>query len=151
MKQCATCKDYKIEREFQRDRTTPDTYDYSCKACNRIKDKAYWASEKGKEINRKKSRKYEMKKNYGITPDQFDAMLAKQDYGCGICGITKVTSKLGNFHIDHNRKTGKVRGLLCPQCNTAIGLLKETPDLFHKALSYLVEHNSPKNTQLEAV
>ena len=78
-------------------------------------------------------RKAMLKANYGIAPEQFDAMAASQGFACAICKI--VPNK--TLHVDHDHKTGRVRGLLCAQCNSAIGLLKENTEFLARAISYL--------------
>ena len=71
-------------------------------------------------------------KRYGLSKDEFLALSQQQK--CGICGDAE------KLHIDHDHNTKKVRGLLCPRCNTGIGLLKESPKLLLLAASYLVQH-----------
>jgi hypothetical protein len=67
---------------------------------------------------------------YGLTLDQYHAKLEAQDFCCAICGAADPTD------IDHCHKTDRVRNILCRGCNTAIGLLKESPVLFQRALEY---------------
>lgn len=149
MKQCAKCKEYRIEREFQKDRTTKDGYDYNCKSCNSAESKALWASEKGKKSQQARSRKYELRRLYGITLQQYEIMFIEQNGSCAICSIKQ--EEVGrNFDVDHDHKTGIVRGLLCVNCNTALGLLKEDKNRAEKMFQYL-EHNSSKNTRQEQV
>lgn len=73
-----------------------------------------------------------LKHQYGLTLADYAAMLEKQRGLCAICG--KQNKKLV---VDHNHSTGKVRALLCRSCNTGIGCLKESPDIFNRALKYL--------------
>lgn len=75
-------------------------------------------------------------KKYGITLEQYNEILERQEYKCAICLQPSNTMKK-SMPVDHNHITGKIRGLLCSTCNTAIGLLKENPDLFIRAVSYL--------------
>jgi hypothetical protein len=63
--------------------------------------------------------------------------------GCGICGKATEPGRWGNLHIDHCHKTGKVRGVLCSECNSAIGKLKDDPDLLRKAIVYLERDVTP--------
>jgi len=149
MKQCSNCKEFKIEREFNKDRTNPDGLDYKCKSCNSNEAKQLWKSDKGKQSQRLRSRKYELKRLYGITLDDYNNLLKKQNYGCAICG-SQMKSKLGNLHVDHDHKTGIVRGLLCIQCNITLGMLREDSNRIKKVLQYL-EYNTSKNTQLETI
>jgi len=67
-------------------------------------------------------------------------MLFKQDGCCAICGIhhTIIHEKTGKaLHVDHCHTTGKVRGLLCFTCNSAIGKFKDNIDIIQSAIIYL--------------
>ena len=75
-------------------------------------------------------------RRYGISVDDYDAMYNSQNGGCYICGEPDVGRALS---IDHNHRTGKVRGLLCSNHNRALGLLNDDPDLLLKAHAYLVK------------
>lgn len=66
---------------------------------------------------------------YNLTPEQFDAL---PDY-CEVCGATK------NLHIDHDHKTGKVRGTLCCNCNHALGLMKDDYKNIIRLANYLIK------------
>jgi hypothetical protein len=74
---------------------------------------------------------------YGIEIEDYHAMLEQQNGGCYICGSFPSGRALD---IDHDHKTGKVRGLLCSQHNRAIGLLNDDPELVLKVHSYLVNN-----------
>lgn len=78
-------------------------------------------------------------KKYGISPEEFDSMLAAQDGKCAICGTDKPKGR-GRFHVDHHHGTGKVRALLCGDCNIGLGMFKESPNLLMAATSYLEAH-----------
>ena len=73
---------------------------------------------------------------YGITFDDYEAMLKAQNGLCAICGGQCSVKK--RLSVDHDHTTGAVRGLLCIKCNCAIGYLKDSTDLARKALEYLV-------------
>lgn len=81
------------------------------------------------------ARKSNLKKLYGITREQYDAILLAQGGGCAICGTPAPTSK--DFAVDHDHKTGEVRGLLCDKHNLGIGLFDDSPDLLLDAIAYL--------------
>ena len=85
-------------------------------------------------------RKYKLKE-YGLTQDDYDDLLKKQDGRCGICEFKVLDKKLV---VDHCHLTGRVRGLLCTKCNVAIGLLRDDPELVKAALRYL--ENPPPST-----
>ena len=88
-------------------------------------------------------------KQYGITVDEFDAILVAQGGGCAICGTT-VPGGRGQFHVDHDhdccpkaRSCGKcIRGLLCGNCNVGIGMLGDSADRIASALSYLTDYDA---------
>lgn len=116
-----------------------------CSTCNILKEKSlFYPDKRQKEGLRPECKKCNrdtvLKRKFGITIDLYESMLSTQNNGCAICE-TRVPSGTGNFHVDHNHKTGKVRGLLCSNCNTAIGLLKEEESIILKVIKYLKEHN----------
>src|SRR5204862_7451311 len=80
-------------------------------------------------------REYHLKRTYGITIEQYDAMLEAQGGVCMICKEPRPEER--TLHVDHDHKTGKIRGLLCFRCNNAIGDLRESFDLAQKAADYL--------------
>jgi hypothetical protein len=79
-------------------------------------------------------------KAYRMTQDDFDALLLAQDGCCAICGKPETAMRLGvpkALCVDHDHKTGRVRGLLCAHCNHAIGKLGEDPALIRRAADYV--------------
>lgn len=101
------------------------------------------------EYNKKIASKPEFKENvwanklqyrYGITVEDYNFLLKEQGYCCAICKTKDPSSKrkgLNKFHVDHCHATGKVRGLLCNSCNTAIGYLNDDETNLIAALRYL--------------
>ena len=88
-----------------------------------------------KESYKKKQLNARLKYEYSLTLLEYEEILLKQNGVCAICGKR---NKGGNLlSVDHNHTSGKVRGLLCTKCNTAIGLLNEDKALFILALLYL--------------
>lgn len=77
-------------------------------------------------------------RGYRLTVAGFLAMLEAQDKRCAICRHHPRTA--ADFVIDHNHKTGVVRGLLCSKCNTALGMFQDSPDVLDAAIEYLEEH-----------
>ena len=73
-------------------------------------------------------------KEFRLEPDQHAALLAGQD---GICAICRGPGGARGLAVDHEHSTGRIRGLLCGACNSAIGLLKEEPEFFRRAILYL--------------
>lgn len=87
-------------------------------------------------------RDYRLLAKYGITGEEYDAMEREQDGKCAICKQPERRygshGKVKRLAVDHCHETGKVRGLLCADCNTAIGLLGDNPERVEAARAYLV-------------
>lgn len=81
------------------------------------------------------SRRHRLKSVYGITPQQYDDLLKKQQKRCAICRCAEKRGE--NFAVDHCHKTGKVRGLLCRSCNLALGLVSDSTATLKSAIKYL--------------
>lgn len=99
--------------------------------------KAYRAAHPGKTrewgLNyRRRNPEYSMKR-YGISLSDFIEMAVRQNAKCAICG------KQEKLCVDHCHDSGTVRGLLCRQCNSAIGLLDDSIEILSKAKKYLKE------------
>lgn len=75
-------------------------------------------------------------KPYGITPDEYRAILEIQGGGCDICGRTTARGR-GRFHIDHCHETNTVRGILCSDCNLGLGKFEDDPERLEHAAVYL--------------
>ena len=83
-----------------------------------------------------KNRQKKLRQRYGITPVEYDALYAKQDGCCAICN-THQSQLPATLAVDHCHETGEVRGLLCFECNTGIGKLKDNYELILKAAQYI--------------
>lgn len=76
-----------------------------------------------------------LRRQYGTTPDKVAELFSRQKGNCAICVKPFLNSK--TRHIDHDHKTGVVRGLLCQRCNMALGLLDDSPSRLIAAAAYL--------------
>lgn len=86
-----------------------------------------------------------LKMKYGLTLEQFDALLLTQGGTCAICQSADPKSKNGasrpgQFHVDHDHTTGAVRGLLCSPCNTGLGSFRDDTARLAEAIRYLGRH-----------
>jgi hypothetical protein len=79
-----------------------------------------------------------IEKLYGLNPTQYKALFEHQKDLCALCKRHKSIIALG-LHVDHNHANKRVRGLLCPSCNQALGLLQDSPDLCNLAALYLID------------
>jgi hypothetical protein len=98
--------------------------------------KKYHQSEKGQASYRARI----LRNRFGLSSEAYEAILSGQDYKCAICGNKESAVMYGktiHLSVDHCHKTGKIRGLLCLKCNTAIGKLDDDPKLLRKAARYL--------------
>lgn len=80
-----------------------------------------------------------LRKNYRLSPEDFNDLWNKQGGKCGVCSVDM--SPRGRTSdsvcVDHNHQTGEIRGLLCRACNHGIGNLKDCPDVLEAAAKYL--------------
>jgi hypothetical protein len=160
MKRCRHCQEEKPLGEYYADKAARDGHRPECKACTASRRKVWYERNKQREVRRvvawqqanpehyakrqqaykdsgRKAiadRKSHLKRKYGITLEQYDAMLTAQLGVCAIC-----SEKPGDLtlHVDHDHATGAVRALLCIRCNNALGLFQESQLLFQAAADYL--------------
>jgi len=119
---CRTCGEIKPHSDWTRNRSASDGLATLCKACKAAKGRAQ-----------------HLKRNYGLTEAERDAMVATQRGLCAICLDAPA------MHVDHCHGTGRVRGVLCFSCNAALGQFKDQPDAIRRAAAY-VEGNAWKPT-----
>jgi hypothetical protein len=131
-KRCSgPCKQIKTPDEFHNDSRQPDGKARQCKEC---------AQKRSKARTPEQNRRYNLKKAYGITLEDYDRMLSDQGGKCAICGTDNPGSNETHFHVDHDHDTRKVRGLLCERCNIGIGYF-DTPVSLERAANYLRSFN----------
>ena len=86
--------------------------------------------------NPNKTRGYHLRRQYGITSDAVENIRIDQSNCCKICRET-FSVKPKSMHIDHDHKTGKIRGLLCSSCNRGLGFFRDSADRLRTAAEYL--------------
>lgn len=169
---CKECDRAALEKRYQERKTLPIDASATqvCKVCNRElplsefspsatyksgvrRDCKRCGSEKAMEwsdANWERNRDSRLRREFGITLEQYNAMLAEQGGACAICGEPptiigyRPSRRPGRptrpiLVVDHDHETGKIRGLLCIHCNRGIGFLKDSPDIVRFALKYLEE------------
>ncbi len=159
LKKCTNCLKEKTPSEFYKRKDRGMKCSYYCKRCqlkhgkqnpNRSAIRKRWVNKnreravnatrlwqkKHPENLKLAQRKHDLKHKYGITLKQHEALLMKQSLCCGICQKDKLDFKM-SFAVDHCHTTGKVRGLLCSKCNTALGLFNDDIKIMKRAIQYL--------------
>ena len=144
-KVCSKCHKKRRRTSFHRQSVGPYGTEYHravCKACD-TKTKAAWreANPERAELVRKRSyeklRKVQhLRHRFGLTIEQFDALQATSDGRCQICKRSE-PRKNRRLSLDHDHKTGKLRGFTCSRCNMLLGLAQDDPALLESAAAYL--------------
>lgn len=157
MKTCNRCKKNKEDSEFVTSRGKPSTRCGKCRIDrNRQAKKHYhnWHDEvrkydkvyyhKNRERFVRIRRNNALKLKYGITIEDYESIFANQNGKCAICNCEFVANKQRGWGgkkepcVDHNHKTGKVRGILCRQCNLSLSMI-ENENFISKAQQYLAK------------
>ncbi len=82
-------------------------------------------------------RRGQLRRRYGLTPAEFEALVMQQEGMCKIC--RKLLEPGRNTHVDHDHDTKVIRGVLCGQCNVLIGMAHNSPGILEQAITYLKE------------
>lgn len=133
-KRCTKCDEHKPRTEFYPHSVSPRGVSAWCRDCTNATTKK--AQKTNPEKARAACKKSKLKTKWGMTVAEYDAMLASQGGGCAVCD-TQTPGGMGRFPVDHDHKTGRIRGLLCNLCNVGLGHLKDSPELLRKAASYI--------------
>lgn len=154
-RRCPACGETKPTTEFVKNRSTKNGLASYCKACFAARHRAnyeanpeqhraiarrWYASnpEKSRRINRTR-----LLRSYGLELHEYERLHATQDGCCAVCGKAEADCPKGRLFVDHDHETGKIRGLLCSQCNFAVGLLDENPEVVQRLAAYLETHRTP--------
>ncbi len=128
MKRCPACTEVKVVEEFPRNRSALGGRGGYCKLCHNAKGKATYTRLYGG------TRHYHLQRRYGISAARVDDLVSQQS---GVCAIGQEAPAA---HVDHEHLTGKVRGVLCFNCNGGLGQFRDRPDVLKRAVAYLEEH-----------
>lgn len=131
---CTTCKVLKPRDQFHKNKNHSQNRAVRCIPCV-AEYGAKWYRE-NREDHNKKARANRYRRSFGMSLEDYDILFEKQNGLCAICGVD---DNYGGkrFSVDHDHKTGVVRGLLCDNCNTGIGMFKDNPSLMLNAIKYL--------------
>jgi hypothetical protein len=102
--------------------------------------------------NTEELRRLALKSNYGLTLEQYEAMVAAQGGRCAICGTDHPgSSRIKYWSVDHDHETDAVRGLLCHGCNTGLGAFGDDIERLTKAVAYLQSYRTSHLNSLDGV
>jgi hypothetical protein len=130
MKHCSVCETDKDLDQFWKGQ-------YLCISCQKHKQKNSWGSR-----TPKKRLEQHLKYKYGITHQQFTNSWEEQKGCCAVCeeelpDLMAYENRRRMYAIDHNHETGAFRGILCLNCNTLLGMAKDSTKVLQKAIDYL--------------
>lgn len=131
---CATCGKQRLAEDFGKDSHQSRGLKYSCKSCTNSKRRGRYKTEnRGRYLHSK----------YGITQEIYETLYDAQRGRCAICNL-KPEGRLGRYgerhrplYVDHCHSSGAVRGLLCHNCNVAIGLMADNVSRLKSAITYM--------------
>jgi hypothetical protein len=99
-----------------------------------------WSS-KNKERYKKNQRRASWQRLYGLSEEEYNNLLIKQEFRCAVCGVHQKDLPQ-SLSVDHNHTTGRVRGLLCSDCNFMLGHAKDNPDTLNRGTAELAPRHS---------
>lgn len=136
-KLCSGCKKKKVLSEFWKDKNITSGYCSQCKECSKRKQKIWMNKNKDKDsqIQRRRQKSYK-RQGIKITLEEYDEKFGIQNGRCAICGRHQSEIKR-RLDVDHNHKTGQVRGLLCRMCNLIIEIVENNKYKIPLAKNYL--------------
>lgn len=135
MRICNICGEGKPLTEYYKVKKGSRFYHGKCKKCYIKKQQENYDPREQKDKN--------LRHLYGIGIEDYDRMYEEQGGVCKICGATEAggrktgRGKMEGFYVDHCHDTGKVRGLLCIQCNRALGLIGDNVGTLSRMIEYL--------------
>ena len=140
MRQCPKCKRELDLVSFAGDRKGKDGLQARCRDCNNAYAKTphgreLAAASRAKPERKKYQRNYHLQARYGITLGAWQEMFDRQGGKCPGCGSPLEAGF--KTHVDHCHKTGRVRGLLCKECNLALGNVNDSIDVLRNLIQYL--------------
>ena len=129
-KECSLCKEKKVHTEFPTNKNGSHGLHSQCKTCRNNVAKYRYSNGDSYAIR--------LQKLYGLSVVEYEQLYAEANGCCQVCGISEEENNK-RLAVDHDHVTGKVRGLLCGKCNTALGQLDDNLDKISALYSYLKE------------
>lgn len=139
---CISCIKPKLAEHYQKNKpkrlAQVKAYREANKETRKAYSRAYQRKNAKKILAQRKDSGYDLEYKYGLSLSQYACLLSAQNGTCKICGARPEDCRPhGRLNVDHDHDTGKVRGLLCNQCNVALGGFRDSPALLLNAVKYL--------------
>lgn len=158
LQRCGMCQEWKSPEEFVPSRRGKGN-GHPCTPCGKKREEGYRRAKgvlpatvghdkvaymkQWHKDNPEFRRAQHLRRYYDMTLDEYQAMLNAQKGVCKACGKTETRTAQGticHLHVDHDHKTGRIRGLLCNRCNMALGYAQDDPNILEALASYIREH-----------
>lgn len=130
-KTCPKCGENKERSEYWKDSSRPDGITAYCKPC-KTSVTSEWIN-KNEDRVKAVAQKANRRRRYNLTEEEYKNILNIQNYRCAICKIEIDHSA----HIDHDHSSGRVRGILCHNCNKGLGMFRDSIEFLQNAIHYL--------------
>lgn len=137
MKLCPKCQTNKPNASFHKNKAKANGLSSYCKECNGARQ-LVWKKKNPVNVG-DNQRRYALKRQYGITIEQYDELLEKQNGNCAICQRHHTEFKK-RLAVEHCHSTGAIRGLCCTYCNRGLSAYHDKPEFFRRAADYLEQN-----------
>lgn len=136
MKFCKRCECSKNEEDFHKNKAAKDGLNAYCKSCTNLSRRNYRSKLENEGTLKFIKRRERFKALYGVLLDGYDSLEEPLDNKCEICGEAEKAGR--SLPLDHDHKTGRLRGFLCFRCNTVLGKVKDSTEILQNMISYLL-------------
>jgi Recombination endonuclease VII len=133
---CKACDSYKVKTDFHKDSSSRRGHTYYCKTCATSKARKWHKDNTDNDEYKQAKRNSYFKTKYNLTLEERISLLREQEGACAICS-TPLNPFGTHTHTDHDHRTGKVRGILCTNCNRGLGHFKDNIKFLESAMNYL--------------
>lgn len=141
LKRCDHCREVKPEADYHRLKAGSFGLNPRCKPCRKAQQAESWQRRKRGETrgpaqphwrNRRVQQDASRRKNYGIEPAEYDALVLASEGRCDLCGEV-----MPDPCLDHDHADGRIRGLLHDECNRGLACFRDDPEKLRAAIAYL--------------
>ena len=156
-KKCADCGKKKPISEFHVSNSRPDKLSIYCKQCSTIQSRNRYSDPQKRERILERGKKWRdknpesdvrkhLRRKYGMSLEQYNFLFEKQNGVCALCGKPESTKRMSKSNgperlaVDHCHDTGRIRGLLCFKCNTAVGSIGDDEASAKRVVEYLASY-----------